>query len=184
MNYWKGFWGHLRTVTTHKYNVFKLAVRCGIFWQGVTHDMSKFSPVEFKAGVKYFAGDHSPNNGERIAKGYSMSWMHHKGRNKHHYEFWNDYSLEPPHEIVPVKMPRKYLIEMFCDRVAAGKTYRKELYTDDYPLKYFEKGMHRREIHPETAKELYELLKMLADKGEKETLAYIRATNKSVNKSR
>ncbi len=88
------FWGHLKTVNHHRALVRKYCFRLGLYWQGLTHDLSKYSPVEFLAGVKYFQGDHSPNDAQRKARGYSASWMHHKGRNRHHFEFWTDYGPE------------------------------------------------------------------------------------------
>ena len=84
------FWGHLKTVHRHRALVRKYCFRLGLYWQGLTHDLSKYSPTEFWAGVKYFQGDHSPNDAQRKAYGYSASWMHHKGRNRHHFEYWTD----------------------------------------------------------------------------------------------
>ena len=76
------FWGHLKTVNHHRALVRKYCFRLGLYWQGLTHDLSKYSPREFWVGVRYFQGDHSPNDAERKAQGYSSSWMHHKGRNR------------------------------------------------------------------------------------------------------
>ena len=99
------FWAHLKTVHRHRALVRKYCFRLGLYWQGLTHDLSKYSPVEFWAGVKYFQGDHSPNDAQRKAWGYSASWMHHKGRNRHHFEYWTDYSLSGE-GISGVEMPR------------------------------------------------------------------------------
>ena len=87
------FWRHLKTVQRHRHLVRQYCFRLGLYWQGLTHDLSKFSPVEFWAGVKYFQGDRSPNDAQRRDKGYSASWMHHKGRNRHHFEYWTDYGV-------------------------------------------------------------------------------------------
>ena len=167
------FISHFRTVTTHKNLVFKHCVKAGIPLQGITHDLSKFSPTEFYYGVKFFRGDKSPNEGEREDHGFSYAWMHHKGRNKHHFEYWNDYNNEA-NKALPVKMPLKYVIEMFCDRVAASKVYLKDKYTDKSPYEYFDKGRTRRSIHQETSDFLEKLLKMLAEKGESYTFMYIK----------
>lgn len=75
---------------------------------------------------------------------------------------------------MPIKMPLKYVIEMFCDRVAASKTYMKDKYTDAYPLEYFERGKSTRSIDPETSALLEKLLIMLRDEGERKTFRYIR----------
>ncbi len=167
------FTAHFRTVINHKKLVFKHCVKAGIPLQGLTHDLSKFSPTEFFYGVKFYKGDKSPNEGEREDHGFSYAWMHHKGRNKHHFEYWNDYNIEA-NKALPVKMPLKYVIEMFCDRVAASKVYLKQQYTNKCPYDYFDKGRSRRTIHQETSDFLEKLLKMLADKGEPYTFLYIR----------
>lgn len=174
MNFWKRLWGHFKTVVTHKHNVFVHCCRAGIFWQGVVHDLSKFSPAEFIPGVKYFQGTRSPNEGEREEFGYSLAWMHHKGRNRHHYEYWTDYNPVTK-DIGPVRMPVRYVVEMFCDRVAACKTYLKQNYNDGSALAYYNKKKGHRPIHPDTKELLERLLVMLGEKGEDETFAYIRS---------
>lgn len=85
--------GHFRTITEHKIQVMRHCFAVGLYYQGIMHDMSKYMPSEFLMGCKYYqGGKRSPNNGEREDKGYSFAWMHHKGRNRHHFEFWTDYS--------------------------------------------------------------------------------------------
>ena len=169
----RNFKGHLHTINRHRFEVMKNCFRAGLFWQGITHDLSKYSPTEFFVGVTHYLGDRSPNEGEREDYGYSKAWMHHKGRNKHHFEYWTDYNPETK-LMSPVRMPKKYVIEMFCDRVAASKVYKGKDYTDDCPLQYFQNGKNRRNIHPETAREIEHLLKMLSEKGESYTFEYIR----------
>lgn len=169
----KRLFGHFTTITMHRHEVIKNCAKAGILWQGLWHDMSKYSPTEFWVGVKYYIGTKSPNEGERIAYGHSKAWMHHKGRNKHHFEYWTDY--DPNTKIMsPVKMPIKYVKEMFCDRIAASKIYQKENYSDKHPVEYFLRAKGRREINPDTSDTLEMLLRMLAEKGEKETFRYIR----------
>ena len=173
----KNAWGHLCTINHHKNLVMKGCFRLGLYKQGLLHDLSKYCPVEFFVGCKYYQGNMSPNNIERREKGYSLAWLHHKGRNKHHMEYWIDYGLGTTHEekrMVGMKMPVKYVVEMFCDRVAASKIYYGKGYTQDMPLAYFEKGKYCRMIHPETSELIESLLTMLKEKGEKETFAYIR----------
>ena len=135
------FWGHLKTVNHHRALVRKYCFRLGLYWQGLTHDLSKYSPVEFWTGVKYFQGDHSPNDAQRKARGYSASWMHHKGRNRHHFEFWTDYG---PEGIQGVEMPAKYVAEMFCDRLAASKVYRGTDFDPGDPYRFFLRGRNKR----------------------------------------
>ena len=76
--------------------------------------------------------------------------------------------------MMPVKMPLKYVAEMFCDRVAASKIYGGEKYDDSYALNYFLKGKAKRVIHPDTSELIERLLTMLAEEGEEKTFAYIR----------
>lgn len=171
----KNILGHLKTITTHKRIVRKGCFRVGLYRQGILHDLSKFSPTEFWVGARYYQGDRSPNNAEREQIGYSSAWLHHKGRNKHHYEYWIDYSTKAIEGgMAPAPMPKKYVVEMFMDRVAASKTYNKEKYTDSHPLMYFKSGKGEPMMHPETRKLLLKLLTMLSKKGEAYTFAYIK----------
>ena len=164
---------HFITITKHRHVVIKHCRKAGILWQGLRHDLSKYTPTEFIPGAKYYTGTRSPNEGERELFGYSLAWIHHKGRNKHHFEYWSDYS--PASKVVePVEMPLKYVAEMFCDRVAAGKIYNGDKYTDSSPIEYFMRAKGRRVIHPKTSDLLEELLTMLSEKGEDYTFNYIR----------
>lgn len=165
---------HLRTINHHRMLVCQHCFRVGLYRQGLMHDLSKYNPVEFMTGVRYFQGYRSPNTAERLDKGYSSAWLHHKGRNKHHLEYWIDYSLDEDSPMTGMKMPVRYVVEMFCDRVAACKTYQKEKYTDASPLEYYEQSKKHYILHPETRALLEEMLIMLAEKGETETFAYIR----------
>ena len=166
-------WKHFCTITRHKYLVMKHCFKVGLYWQGLVHDMSKYSWAEFSVGCKYYQGTRSPNNAEREIKGYSSAWLHHKGRNKHHYEYWIDYSLKKP-GLAGMKMPKKYVVEMFMDRVAASKNYLKDQYRDDSALQYYLSGLEHQVMHDDTRKLLEEMLYMLAEKGEKETFSYIK----------
>ncbi len=164
---------HFRVITRHRHRVIAHCFRAGIGFQGLFHDLSKYSPAEFWTGAKYFQGRRSPNAAEREEKGYSEAWMHHKGRNRHHFEYWRDFS-ETAHTNLPVKMPLRFVMEMFCDRVAASKIYRGKDYDDGHPLRYFRGGPDKTEMHPETAALLESLLCMLAHEGEARCFAYLR----------
>jgi hypothetical protein len=139
----------------------------------MVHDLSKFSPEEFFESVKYYTGKRSPIGVCREANGMSRAWLHHKGRNKHHFEYWYDYN-PATHQNEPVKMPMKFVLEMFCDRVAASKVYKGSDYTDSSPLEYYRWRKDYMSIHPETAALLEKLTIMLAEEGEETTFAYIR----------
>ena len=141
--------------------------------QGLLHDLSKYSPVEFFNGAKYFAGNHSPITNERKEKGYSLAWMHHKGRNKHHSEYWIDLNKKTG-KYEPIKMPNKYVGEMFCDRLAASKNYNRGYFDPSMPLEYLYRTKESTPMHEETFKLLEFLLKMYYEHGEKETFKYIK----------
>ncbi len=165
---------HLKTINHHKWLVMKYCFSLGLYKQGLLHDLSKYSPAEFWASAKYYQGTSSPHNAERKEKGYSSSWLHHKGRNKHHLEYWIDYSMEAGGKMAGIEMPLNYVLEMFCDRIAASQNYNKENYTIQAPLEYFEHSKNHYIIHPATKKLLEELLTMLSEKGQQETFSYIR----------
>lgn len=173
--------GHIKTVTRHRALVCKHCFKAGIYFQGLTHDLSKFSPEEFWVSCRMYQGTRSPNEAERELKGYSSAWIHHKGVNKHHFEHWTDYNPVTK-KVEPVKMPIEYVIEMFCDRVAASKVYMGKNYNDNSPLEYFERAKGRRVIHPETSDLLEKLLIMLAEKSEDYTFAYIRRHMKNLKR--
>ena len=166
----------------HRRKVIAHCFKAGIGWQGLFHDLSKYAPTEFWAGVKYYQGFRSPNDEQREEKGYSSAWMHHKGRNRHHFEYWTDYDPKT-RRIVPVEMPKKYVAEMVCDRLAASKIYNGKGYTNRHPLDYFVGGKEVRVIHPNTSDLLEQLLRVLATKGEKATFCMVRSMLKQEKRS-
>ena len=146
----KRFFGHLKTILKHKKYVFFYMRHLGYGWQGFMHDMSKFSPVEFFEGVKYWTGYRSPILVAKEKNGISYAWLHHRGRNKHHYEYWID---KLDNGGVPQKMPFKYVIEMVCDWLAAGKSYENE--KGNIFLKeevWWKEKKKTAKIHPDTVK--------------------------------
>lgn len=152
MNYMQKFFGHLKTVNKHRRIVRKLCFKCGLYWQGLTHDLSKYSPVEFWNGVKFYTGTKSPHIMERKEYGYSKAWMHHKGVNKHHVEYWQD--IRPNGRTEPIPMPTEYLAEMICDRVAASMIYLGDKFNDKAALDYYHSHYYENKFHPETRKKL------------------------------
>ncbi len=165
--------GHFKTITTHRHGVIKNCFKAGIGFQGLFHDLSKYMPSEFIPGALYYQGNRSPNEKERELFGYSHAWLHHKGRNKHHFEYWCDYNTKTK-LMEPVKMPLKYVKEMFCDRVAASKIYMKENYTNSSALEYFLRSKSKRKIHPETSHLIEKMLRILAKYGEKTAFYYVK----------
>ena len=171
MNTAARFIGHLSTITRHRHLVIAHCAKAGILFQGLFHDLSKYGYTEFSQGVKYYSGVHSPTEDERRENGYSLAWMHHKGRNRHHWEYWTDYSIAEK-RYVPIPVPRRYLAEMLCDRVAASKIYKGEGYTDASPLEYLLAGKDI--MHPDTKETLIRFLTQLRDEGEDAMFASIR----------
>lgn len=132
-NYWK----HFKTIMLHKKYVFQECCKYGLVWQGIMHDMSKLSPVEFRL-AKYYAGTYSPIDNERKAKGYSHSWLHHFHKNPHHWEYWWDvtYNMMTP-------MPERYVKEMLCDIIAASKVYNGKNYKPEMVVDHIAKSPSR-----------------------------------------
>lgn len=120
MNYMKNMWYHLRTVQTHRKWVRHYCFKLGIPWQGITHDLSKYSPAEFFESAKYYCGNRSPIDRCKEENGYSMAWFHHRGRNKHHYEYWCDNFDKG---CTTNLMPKKYFLELVADYLGAGHAY-------------------------------------------------------------
>ena len=162
---------HFITITRHRHMVMRYCVSCGLYKQGLLHDLSKYGFTEFFAGVKYYQGTYSPHHNERKAKGYSAAWLHHKGRNKHHSEYWYDV-IDGKYQ--PVKMPNRYVGEMICDRIAASKNYNRGHFDRSIPLNYFLNEIDRIIMHEDTKQLTIKLLTMYRDDGQKATFKYIR----------
>ena len=167
-------WRHFSTITRHRRLVRRHCFRVGLYWQGLTHDLSKYSPEEFWTGVKYYQGTRSPNAAEREAMGFSKAWLHHKGRNKHHDEYWIDISANREEGLVGCKMPLRYVAEMVCDRIAACEVYKGKDYTSAAPLAYYERTKDYMIIHPETRALLEQVLILLRDEGEEAAYRFLR----------
>ncbi len=131
--YLKNIVKHFIVITRHRLLVFKLCCKVGQPWRGFVHDLSKYSPTEFWEGVKYFNGKHSPITDCKKDKGYSEAWLHHRGRNKHHTDYWVDLSSPDKTPIIPYP----YVAEMLCDKLAAGMIYKGKEWTKEYELEYW-----------------------------------------------
>ncbi len=160
MNFCQRFFGHLRTVHKHRAMVRKLCFKCGLYWQGLTHDLSKYSPTEFWNGVKFYTGTKSPHVGEREEYGYSKAWIHHHNRNKHHAEYWQDIGKNGKTTAIP--MPDKYFWEMICDRAAASMIYLGDKYTDKAPLEYYLTHSDENQFHWDTRCKLVDCLEIMS----------------------
>lgn len=153
---------HFVTITKHKIIVFKLCFKAGEPWRGFMHDWSKYSWVEFSESVKYYQGSYSPIIACKIENKYSMAWLHHKGRNKHHPEYWYDYATKEK----TIPMPYKYAVEMICDNLAAGKVYEGKRWNNKSQLEYWNKiGIKKEQMHEKTAIFALTVYKQIAEQG-------------------
>lgn len=164
---------HIKLVLKHKWLVFKFSCKIGIPWRGFMHDWSKFSPEEFFESVKYFDGHKSPITVCKKENGYSKAWLHHKGRNKHHPEYWIDMTL-PDKTVI---MPYKYAAEMICDKISAGITYNGDKWKKDTQLNYYLKERKVTLIHPQIDNFLLDIFYQVSKNGIDNTL-----TKKNVKK--
>ena len=171
MNLFQRVTGHLSTITRHKIKVTQLCFKMGLYKQGLLHDLSKYSWVELSAGFKYYQGDRSPIDAEKKALGYSLGWLHHKGRNKHHWEYWLDRTKGV---LECVEMPKNYLKESICDRVAACMIYQKDKYTDESAYNYFMNGTDKDYMHPNSAALMKTYLTWIKEKGLDEAFEMIK----------
>lgn len=152
---------HLSLVNRHRFKVFCLCVKAGQPWRGFVHDLSKYSPEEFWEGVKYFQGSYSPIKNCKLENGYSKAWLHHIGRNKHHYEYWYDYNADVSSPILPYK----YFVEMVCDSLAAGMVYQGKDWNQEYQMHYWLRVRESAKIHPKMDKLLTKVYTDVAKKG-------------------
>ena len=153
---------HISLVIRHKHKVFVHCAKCGIPFRGLIHDLSKFSPTELFESAKYYQGNRSPIGVCRRATGVSRAWLHHKGRNKHHIEYW----LDPDCPVTPL-MPYKYAVECVCDKIAATKTYAGKSYTTDMPMAHWKKYGNKVNGNPKTMAFIERVFRDLAEHGEK-----------------
>lgn len=157
---------HTKLVLKHKWIVFKLCCKIGIPWRGFMHDWSKFSPIEFLESIKYYDGSKSPITICKADKGYSEAWLHHKGINKHHHQYWVDLSI-PEKTII---MPYKYAAEMVCDELAAGIVYNGKNWTQHTQLDYYMNKERKNLIHPQIDRFLINVFTEVSQNGLDKTL--------------
>lgn len=162
----KKIWLHFKLITKHRWIVFKLCTRAGLPWRGLIHDLSKYGPTEFWESAKYYVGYKSPIQVAREKRQYSSAWIHHKGHNKHHEEYWYDFNA-------PVKapvIPYKYTIEMLCDNLSAGMVYKGKDFTNDYPLWYWNNVKNKELFHPKLINFFDDVFEEISKKGIEEVL--------------
>lgn len=139
---------HLKVVLRHKRYVFHECRKCGHPFLGLKHDLSKFSLAEFGPSALYFQGSRSPIKAEKEEKGYSYAWQHHHNHNPHHWQYWLDYDDEG--KLITVKMPYKYVVELMCDWIGAGKAYNAKKWSFREPIDFYIRKLKERHLHPDT----------------------------------
>ncbi len=164
----KNMYKHFKTICIHKYYVFKYCKMAGITWRGIKHDFSKFSPVEFFESAKYYQGTSSPIDACKKEKGYSLAWQHHKGRNTHHYEYWQDNFDKGG---TPLQMPFEDALEMLCDYLGAGHAYTRDKFTYKGELEWWlKKNENPLAMHPQTRLFITHMLYLLTKSSLKEVV--------------
>ncbi len=161
---WQKFLGHWKTVRLHRKWARYYCRIAGIRWRGLKHDLSKYSPTEFFESVKYFDGHRSPIIHCKADKGYSKAWLHHKGRNKHHLEYWEDVFKG---EKIAAFIPYKYIVESICDKLAATKAYNGKNFNETMPLEYWERVDKKNptKVHPGIVEFIDTVLAKIAEDG-------------------
>lgn len=159
-------WKHFKLVNKHRWLVFKLAVKAGIPYRGLMHDLSKYSPIEFIESSKFYNGKVSPYIASREALGYSKAWLHHKAVNKHHEDYWYDWNNKEKAAVIPYK----YAVEMICDSIAAGKAYLGDEWNSGKPLEYLEKKKIKELFNQKTINFLVSVYTEVKEEGIDKTL--------------
>ena len=158
------YWKHFKTICRHKWYVYQECKKCGLLWQGIVHDLSKFGITEFCSSARYFQGNRSPIEAEKESIGYSLAWLHHKGYNKHHWEYWTDFN-DKDGSVIVNKIPTKYVIEMICDWIGAGKAYNQGKWIQSDPLSYYYKVRSGRHFNKDTEVLILKMLFIIKEKG-------------------
>ena len=171
---------HFMTITKHHNRVMKYCFKCGLYRQGFFHDFSKLSPTEFFNGARFYLGTKSPHYKERSVKGYSDAWMHHKGRNKHHVEYWIDIDMKTK-QYEPVDMPNRYLAESICDRLAATEIYNGKNAKPEGALEYFYYEGNSSPMSSYTRKRMEYLLRYYVYKGPKALFKFIKKNMRNMD---
>jgi len=167
MKYFK----YLKYVLRHKWFVMIACFKVGLYWQGLTHDNSKFLPDEFFPYANFFYGKKDSSiTTKRNSKGYwkptdtgdkamDFAWLLHQKRNPHHWQWW----ILPEDEggIKQLPMPKKYLTEMICDWEGAGKAQRNSTPVWEWYKNYCSKMS----LHIDTRIELEQAIAILEREG-------------------
>lgn len=166
----KKYINHFKVISKHKMYVMKACFKVGLIKQGLLHDLSKFSPIEFFSSAKYFQGNSSPIDAEKRKKGYSIAWQNHKGKNMHHWQYWIDWENGKQFAI---EIPKRYVVEMICDWVGAGKAYNNVDWSVETLSSWYGRTKCEMIFHPNTEKFIDYVINSIA-KNEEDLYTYMR----------
>lgn len=111
---------YLKYVLKHKWFVYIAGRRIGLsFWQSFQHDLSKFRFSEWFAYADTF---YNPDGSRKIyaeTPEFQKAWLYHQHRNLHHWQSW--LLRMDRGDVIPLQMPKKYVLEMVADWMGAGK---------------------------------------------------------------
>ncbi len=178
------FFKYLHYINTHRFIVFLLCCKAGIPFQGIKHDLSCYSPTEFFEGLKYYKNNKiSPYKNSQKENGYSLAWLHHKGRNKHHSDYWFDYNAPLKAPIIPFN----YCVEMVCDRIAIAKMNYGKKYSNMSPYYAWNKTRDNEMLNRHIQGFMTETFELLGAYGEKKVInkKYLKKIyNKNIQKKK
>lgn len=143
------YWKYFKFLLRHKYLVLRECWKVGLYWQGITHDLSKFLPDEFIPNAKYLFADRfalSDDERKKIDEDHWQAAIIHQNRNKHHWQYW--FGFDHQGETMVLEMPEKCLKEMICDWTANSIIHGGDTSPADWFVFYNKKMV----LHPATKK--------------------------------
>ena len=155
---------YLKYLFLHKWYVMLECWKRRLFWRGIIHDWSKFLPSEWFPYTRSFYGDYPKASEiykqlpsytgltkEKVRSDFDYAWCHHQHWNKHHWQYWILVQDEDKKKVLPI--PKKYLIEMVCDWIGAGKAQGKP----DI-IAWYEENKNKMVLEDNTRKEIEQVL--------------------------
>lgn len=150
------FFKYLKYLLIHKWYVMIECFKKGLIVRGLIHDISKLLPDEFFPYMNWFYGkygvefENSPIeiNGckkrgydkyKKCEVSFNKAWLKHQKRNKHHWQYW--VLIKDSGDIILQEMPAKYIKEMACDWIGAGKAIKGRNEVIEYYSKMKDKTM-------------------------------------------
>lgn len=147
-------WLYLSYVLRHKWFVMLACFRRGLIWQGIFHDLSKFTPGEWIPYANFFYGPRSKTRtqteGERVA--FDTAWLRHQHRNPHHWQHWVLREDNGGTKTLP--MPLRYIKEMLADWEGAGRAITGKV---EY-VSWYMKNRSNILLHPDTERQVHLML--------------------------